>query len=125
MPTPQLGRQFHPLCYEHHIQMKVSEALTRTEGPPPHILTYTCPQPGCGAHYVAPNGYFVVPKNGNAGSDMTPRVTCARDGQPMYLAEINPEKQDFRLWRCPQCDSTRTNEEGLVTGLRVTSWPTA
>jgi hypothetical protein len=125
MRTRQPGEQLHPHCYEHHVEMRMVEAFVESIGLQTHASAYACPQPGCGVHYVAPNGYFVVPKNGNAGSDMTPRVICARDGQPMYLAEINPEKQDFRLWRCPQCDSTRTNEEGLVTGLGVTSWPTA
>jgi hypothetical protein len=32
----------------------------------------------------------------------------------MYLAEIDREKKDFRLWKCPQCDGRRTNEEGLA-----------
>jgi len=48
---------------------------------------------------------------------MTPRVACPRDGQPMYLAETNPEKKAFRLWRCPQCHSSRTNEEDLVNEM--------
>ncbi|OLE01471.1 MAG: hypothetical protein AUG82_11180 [Ktedonobacter sp. 13_1_20CM_4_53_11] len=46
--------------------------------------------------------------------DMVPRVRCARDGAPMYLAEINPEKRGLRLWTCPQCGARHTNEEGLV-----------
>jgi hypothetical protein len=32
----------------------------------------------------------------------------------MYLAEIDLKKRAFRLWRCPQCDARRTNEDGLV-----------
>jgi len=40
-----------------------------------------------------------------------------RDGQPIYLAETNPGKKAFRLWRCPQCDSTRTNEENLLNEM--------
>ncbi len=32
----------------------------------------------------------------------------------MYLAEIHQAKRDFRLWRCPQCDGRRTNEEDLM-----------
>ncbi len=42
------------------------------------------------------------------------RVRCPHDGTPMYQAEIDLEKSGFRLWRCPQCDGRRTNEEGLV-----------
>jgi len=32
----------------------------------------------------------------------------------MYLAEIDQEKGDFHLWRRPQSDGRRTNEEGLI-----------
>jgi len=46
-----------------------------------------------------------------------PRILCPRDGRPMYLAETNPVKSAFRLWRCPQCDSTLTNEEDLVNNV--------
>jgi len=35
----------------------------------------------------------------------------------MYLAEINREKKAFRLWRCPQCNSSWTNEENLVNNI--------
>ena len=48
---------------------------------------------------------------------MMPDVRCPHDGQPKYVAETNPEKSAFRLWRCPQYDSSRTNEEDLVNQL--------
>ncbi len=79
--------------------------LTQTE--------YVCPEPGCAVRYTPSKGYFVAAKDGQVESGMFPRRRCPRDSQPMYLAEINPEKRAFRLWRCPQCDSTRTNEEDL------------
>jgi hypothetical protein len=34
----------------------------------------------------------------------------------MYLADVKPEKKDFRFWRCPQCGGTRTNDEDLIGG---------
>jgi hypothetical protein len=34
----------------------------------------------------------------------------------MYLAELKPEKKDFRLWKCPRCNGTQTNEEDLIGG---------
>ena len=117
MATPQPCKQFHALCHEHHIEMKLVEAFVESVGPQTHALAYACPQPDCGVHYAPQNGYFVLPKNGKAELDMTPRVTCPRDGQPMYLAETNPEKKAFRSWRCPQCDSTRTNEEDLLNEM--------
>jgi len=100
------SKQLHALCFEHHIQMGMTRVVTQTE--------YACPAPDCGVRYSASNGYFIAPDHGQLESYLTPRVTCHRDGQPMYLAEINQEKRAFRLWRCPQCDSSRTNEEGLV-----------
>jgi hypothetical protein len=40
----------------------------------------------------------------------------------MYLAESDLEKRGFRLWRSPQCDARRTNEEGFVSfGLAANS----
>jgi hypothetical protein len=54
-------------------------------------------------------------QNGNTNElHMVPRVRCSHDGTPMYLAQIDPDKRDFRRWRCPQCDGRRTNEEGLI-----------
>jgi hypothetical protein len=117
MATPQLRKQFHALCHEHHAPMRMIEILTKTEGPPTRTLAYACPQPDCGVHYAPQNGYFVLPKNGEAKLGMTPRVRCPRDGQPMYLAQTNPQKKAFRLWRCPQCHSNRTNEEDLVNEM--------
>jgi len=101
------SKQLHALCYEHHVKMGMTWVVKQTE--------YACPEPDCGVRYTPSNGYFVAPGHGQVESYLTPRVTCPRDGQPMYLAEINQEKRAFRLWRCPQCESSRTNEEGLVS----------
>jgi hypothetical protein len=117
MPTGQPSEQVHPHCYEHHVEMRMVEAFVESVGPQTHASAYACLQPDCGVHYAPQNGYFVLPKNVQAELDMTPRVTCPRDGQPMYLAETNPEKKAFRLWRCPQCHSSRTNEEDLVNEM--------
>ena len=86
MATPQRTGQFHVPCHEHHVEMRLTDIVPQT----------------------------IAPKHGDLALEMTPRVTCPRDGQPMYLAELNPEKRSFRPWRCPQCDSSRTNEERPV-----------
>ncbi|PYT76290.1 MAG: hypothetical protein DMG40_26490 [Acidobacteria bacterium] len=117
MPKPQPSKQLHALCHEHHIEMSLVEAFVESVRPQAHASAYACPQPDCGVHYAPQNGYFVLTNNGNAELDMTPRVSCPRDGQRMHLAEINPEKKAFRLWRCPQRDSTRTNEEDLLNEM--------
>lgn len=117
MTTRQPDAQFHALCHEHHIEMRFTQVVVQAEHGQTEISTYACPQPDCGVRYTPSNGYFVVSKQAQVELDMTPRVICLRDGRPMYLAELNPTKRDFRLWRCPQCDSTRTNEEGLVNGV--------
>ena len=111
------GRQFHALCHEHLIEMRPTEVSVQTACGSTQFSTYACPQPGCGVRYTPSNGYFLVSKDGQIDSDMTPRARCLRDGQPMYLAELNPEKRDFRLWRCPQCNLRRTNEEDLVDNI--------
>ena len=107
MPTPERRREFHALCYEHHREMK----MTEVHASPAVNSTYACQHPDCVVRYTPSNGYFLFPRNGRVARDMTPHVCCIRDGRPMYLAEIDPQRRDFRLWRCPQCDSTRVNEE--------------
>jgi hypothetical protein len=114
MPKPQRGKQLHPLCHEHHMEMSRTDVLIKTKGPPTQTSAYACPVPDCAVHYTVSNGYFIAGNNGQVERDMTPHVICPRDGRRMYLAETNPAKRTFRLWRCPQCDSTRTNEEDLV-----------
>lgn len=101
------SKQLHALCYEHHVKMGMTGLVKQT--------AYACPEPDCSVRYSPSNGYFLAPEHGQVASYLTPRVTCPCDGQPMYLAEINQEKRAFRLWRCPQCDARRTNEEGLVS----------
>jgi hypothetical protein len=97
--------------------MRLTGVFAKTEGPPTQTLAYACPVPDCVVHYTVSNGYHIDGNDGHVEGDMTPRVTCARDGRRMYLAETNRAKRAFRLWRCPQCDSTRTNEGDLVNEL--------
>ncbi len=49
-----------------------------------------------------------------AEREIIPRVACSKDAQRMYLAEVMPGRKSFRLWKCPQCDARKTNEE--ITG---------
>jgi hypothetical protein len=90
----------------------MTEEFQSTETP-----AYACSARDCAVHYTPSEGYFVAGEQGQVELDVISRVKCPRDGQPMYLAEINPQKRAFRLWRCPQCDASRTNEEGLVTEI--------
>jgi hypothetical protein len=115
MPAAQPSKEFHALCHEHHVEMRLSQVLSRSEDQGTQTMAYACPEPDCFVHYDSSHGYFMMSQNGNLSElDMVPRIKCPHDGTPMYLAEINPEKKGFRLWRCPQCDGRRTNEEGLI-----------
>jgi hypothetical protein len=75
-------------------------------------VLYACREPGCLVRYDSSRGYFI---DGNTVEtverEITPRVTCSIDGQLMYLAEVMPERKSFRLWKCPECNETRTNGE--------------
>lgn len=113
MATAQPRKQIHALCHEHHIEMRLTENEMQGEGHAGQTLAYACPRPDCGVRYTPSKGYFLAANGGQRELDMTPRVKCPRDGQAMYLAETNPEKRAFRLWRCPECGSSRTNEEGV------------
>jgi hypothetical protein len=100
-----MTKSLHVLCYEHHTVMKQGQILVKAEGGTEWKLVYACSEPGCMVHYSSnPQGYFVI-------QHQTPRVRCPHDGMPMYLAEVRPESTSFRLWRCPQCDNSRTNQD--------------
>jgi hypothetical protein len=95
--------------------MRLYQNPLNSEGGPTQTLAYACTEPDCLVHYNIYRGYFILSQNENTNElDMVPSVRCLHDGRPMYLAEIDREKRDFRLWKCPQCDGRRTNEEGLI-----------
>jgi hypothetical protein len=115
MPATQPTKELRVLCHEHHAAMRLNQSLLKSEDDAKYTLAYACTEPDCLVHYSIYRGYFILSQNGNTNElDMVPRVQCPHDGTPMYLAEIDPAKRDFRLWRCPQCDGRRTNEEGLI-----------
>jgi hypothetical protein len=115
MPAAQPSKELRSLCHEHHVEMRRNEGASRNGGGARQTLAYACTEPGCLVHYNVSRGYFMLGQNGNTnGQDMVPRVRCAQDGTPMYLAEIRRKKRGFRLWRCPKCDARRTNEESLI-----------
>lgn len=114
MATAQPRKQFHALCHEHHIEMRLTEIELQCKGRPTRTSAYACPQPDCGLHYMPSIGYFIPAESGRQELDIMPRVKCRHDGRPMFLAEVNPLKRSFRRWQCPQCRSSHTNDEGLL-----------
>jgi hypothetical protein len=115
MPATRPSKELRAFCHEHHVKLRLNQSLLNSEGDPTQVLAYACTEPDCRVHYNISRGYFMLSQNGNTNElDMVPRVRCPHDGTPMYLAQIDPDKRDFRLWRCPQCDGRRTNEEGLI-----------
>jgi len=126
MPATQPSKELRALCHEHHVEMRLNQRILNSKGDGKHALAYACTEPDCLVHYNIYRGYFTLSQNENTNElDMVPRVRCLHDGMPMYLAQIDLEKRDFRLWKCPQCDGRRTNEEGLIglpsQGIRDTS----
>ncbi len=115
MPATQPSKELRALCHEHHVEMRLNQSLSNSEGKARQTLAYACMEPDCLVHYNIYRGYFILSQNENTNElDMVPSVRCLHDGRPMYLAEIDREKRDFRLWKCPQCDGRCTNEEGLI-----------
>lgn len=101
------GKDFHVLCYQHHTEMLRRLLSESTEG-----VLYACREPGCLVFYGNLNGYFIDPKDAKTiEQETTPRVSCPNDGHFMYLAEVMPQRGSFRLWKCPECNGSRTNEE--------------
>jgi hypothetical protein len=101
----KMSTKLQPLCYEHHVSMNPVKILIKGDRHLTPALAYACPEPGCLIHYNSPAGYFIAPM---------PDVTCPHHRVLMYLAEVKPQNRSFRLWRCPQCDATHTNDENLA-----------
>jgi hypothetical protein len=115
MSATQLSKELRALCHEHHVEMRLSHGPSNGERDAAHPAAYACTAPDCHIHYDVSRGYFMLSQNGSGNEwDEMPKVKCLLDGAPMHLAEIDLEKRAFRLWRCPQCGASLTNEEGLV-----------
>src|SRR5260370_38596741 len=101
------GKELHVLCYQHHTEMLLRLLSEPVEGP-----VYTCQEPGCLVRYDSAHGYFLDTEDAKTiEQETTPHVSCSNDGQLMYLAEVDPERRRFRLWKCPECNESRTNGE--------------
>ena len=95
------------LCYQHHTEM-----LLKLHSEPAEKLLYVCKEPGCLIRYKSSDGYFIDTEDAKTiEQEMSPRVSCPNDEHPMYLAEVRHERPSFRLWKCPECNASRTNEE--------------
>jgi len=104
----------HVLCYEHHSQMRLSRVLLKIGEKSWQITAYVCDVPGCFARYNHSRGYFITTQDGSPmgeDGDTVPRISCPQDSQPMYLTEVRPQQRNYRLWRCPDCNTSHTNEE--------------
>jgi hypothetical protein len=109
-------KDLHMLCYEHHIEMKLTRILPKLRTRPAETLVYACPEPGCQVHYQEFRGYFIPLQEADTiARDMVPGVRCSKDGQLMYLTEVRPARKSFRLWKCPQCNTSRSNQQILRT----------
>ena len=76
------------------------------------ITAYVCEESACLVRYNYWRGYFITSQDGSPIEGKTvPHINCPQDGHLMYLTEVRPEQMNYRLWRCPECDMTRTNEE--------------
>jgi hypothetical protein len=102
-----------PLCCQHHVLMKPVQ-LERSNNPfTTYSLAYACPRSGCFICYASSTGYFTIEESDQNKRAEVPQVSCPQDGQPMYLAEVHPQKTSLRLWKCgnTKCQGSRTIEE--------------
>jgi hypothetical protein len=115
MPASQPSEAFRVLCYEHHVEMMLKQSFSNGGENTRKTVTFACPEADCHVHYSIAGGYFLQSQNGHRNDlEVIPTVRCLDDGTPMYLAEIDLDKRDYRLWICPQCGGRRTHEQGLV-----------
>jgi hypothetical protein len=103
------AKDLRVLCYQHHNEMLSGPLSEPAEG-----VLYACREPGCLVRYDTFHGYFIDTRDAETiKQETTPRVSCPNDGRLMYLAEVIPQRSDFRLWKCPECNRSHTNEETL------------
>jgi hypothetical protein len=77
-------------------------------------VLFACREASCLIRYNKSDGYFIDARDPESiEEERPPRVNCPNDGQHMYLAEVTPQRSSFRLWKCPECNQTRTNEDTL------------
>lgn len=104
-----IGGYLHVLCYQHHTEMSSKSQERSAE-----LVAYACPELGCLVHYENVRGYFLdTDDRAKLDQEILPGVRCRTDQRPMYLAEVRAQPRSFRLWKCPQCGATCTNEESL------------
>ena len=115
MPASQPGQALRTLCYEHHVEMRLQQSFSNGGENTRKTATFACPEADCRVHYSIDGGYFLTGQNGHRNDlEVIPAVRCLDDGAPMYLAEIDLDKREYRLWICPRCGGQRTHEQGLV-----------
>jgi hypothetical protein len=93
------------LCYQHHHKMLPKLRSESTER-----LVYVCREADCLVRYDSSTGYFVdsAADKKSLEREILPRVRCSSDERPMYLVKVHGG--GFRLWKCPDCGATRSNE---------------
>jgi hypothetical protein len=110
MSDVETRKGLRALCHEHHVEMRFSQILLKTDGETTPLIAYSCSAPDCRVHYDVSHGYFLTTQDGSRiERDMTPQVSCPHERTPMYLAEVLAVHTSYRLWRCPQCNMARSN----------------
>ena len=124
MFSNQRANSLRPLCFEHHGEMSLVEAVSGNGSTAHQELEYACQASDCFVRYTGVHGYFIAPRNGSGFEEQVlPRVRCPHDGAPMYLAQVRAEERDFRLWRCPICKAASTSGQILVAARQYPGTP--
>ena len=99
------GKGLHVLCYQHHREMSL-EFHSGSEG-----ALFRCQEPDCLIRYGTARGYFLDTRDKTTlEQEILPRVRCSLDKRLMYLAESQTRTRSYRLWKCPKCSASHTNE---------------
>ena len=100
------------LCFEHHTQMRPSQAVLKIDDKLQELPAYVCEESDCFIRYSPLHGYFIANLQGDRiEGELIRRVTCPEDGRLLYLAEVRSEQRSFRLWKCPSCGKSLSNED--------------
>jgi hypothetical protein len=105
MPATALANKIHPLCYEHHSEMRLTKFAENHAG-----MVYACHRRNCLVHYSVSEGYFLDIQGEviNEQCSTPPHRYCSRDRYPMYLSEVQ--------WSIPAFASGDARSAALITG---------
>jgi len=113
------------LCYEHHVEMKMAElswnSVTSRQRHPCMDARSPVVQSTTASSRAGTSSLHRAPMR--ASERQSRASVVPRMERLMYLAKVEPAKKSFRLWRCPECAASHTNQRFRADSAKQRSHP--